>query len=285
MTKSDDRLIEVVFKGHRRDVFHNMQQLVIHSGDKVIVEAERGLDIGIVVSLESDGCCGRKNDAPVRNIRRIASSDDIERDARNRKREEDAFASCKEQIAHFKLDMKLVDVEQQFDASKLTFFFTADHRVDFRELVKKLASLFRTRIELRQIGVRDEAKRLGGIGACGRPQCCSEFMIDFSQVTTEQAREQQLSLNPSKISGNCGRLLCCLNHEIDDYLDAYKELPRSGYKFTNEQGKKGEVVFVDIFEKRVHVRFFEEGTMKFEWYDKAGIEKGKVDEVQPQRRR
>ena len=283
MNKKTDQLIEVVFKGHRRDVFYNRTQLSLANGDRVVVEADRGLDFGAVVSLDGDAShSSSQNDGKIRAIRRKATATDIERDERNYLKEKEAFAVAKEEIEYFKLSMKLVDVEQQFDGSKMTFYFTAEQRVDFRELVKKLASNFRTRIELRQIGVRDEAKRLGGIGVCGRPQCCSEFMTEFALVTTQEAKDQQLSLNPAKISGNCGRLLCCLNYEIDVYRKAYEELPRSGWKFTPKGGKRGDVFFVDIFKERVHVRFYNDGTQTFEWFDKEQIKKGKVDEVQQQ---
>ena len=286
MNKTDDHLIEVVFKGHRRGVFHNKHQISLTCGDFVVVEAERGLDYGVVVDLDGkQSHCGPHSDGEIRLIRRKATAADSERDERNRAKEQEASKVSKEEIAYYKLSMKLVDVEQQFDGSKMTFFFTADQRVDFRELVKKLASHFRTRIELRQIGVRDEAKRLGGIGVCGRAQCCSQFMTEFAQVTTQEAKDQQLSLNPAKISGNCGRLLCCLNYEIDAYQEAYKSLPRSGWKFTPAGGKRGDVFFVDIFKERVHVRFYSDGSQTFEWYDKEQIKKGKVDEVQQQQRR
>ena len=286
MNKIENYLVEVVFKGHRRGVFNNRNKLNLALGDTVIVEAERGLDYGVVVDLApTKQLMGANKDEAPKNVRRKATSADSERDERNRDKERDSFTVCKEQIEYYKLPMKLIEVEQQFDGSKMTFFFTADQRVDFRELVKKLAANFRTRIELRQVGVRDEAKRLGGIGACGRPQCCSEFMTEFALVTTQEAKDQQLSLNPAKISGNCGRLLCCLNYEIDAYRDAYKSLPRSGWKFTPEKGRRGDVFFVDIFKERIHVRFYNDGTQTFEWYDKDQIKKGKVDEVQQQHSR
>lgn len=286
MSKNREKLFEVSFKGGRNELFRNQQELVLNVGDMVIVEAERGLDIGTVKCLKSNsGCCGAKRQKEIRNIRRLASSGDMEKHKANSAKEDDAFATCVEQIEKLNLEMKLVEVEQQFDSSKTIFYFTADHRVDFRQLVKNLAGSLRTRIELRQIGVRDEAKRLNGIGICGRTQCCSGFLTEFSQITTQLARDQQLSLNPSKISGNCGRLLCCLQYEEEDYLEAYKELPRSGSKFTPAgKDKAGDVVFVDTFKNRIQVRTWAKGINNFEWYTKEEIDKGQVHEPEPYKR-
>lgn len=286
MSKNKEKLFEVSFKGSRNELFRNQQELVLNIGDKVIVEAERGLDIGTVKCLKSNGrCCGSKRQKEIRNIRRLASSGDLEKHDANSAKEANAFKTCSEQIEKLKLEMKLVEVEQQFDSSKTIFYFTADHRVDFRQLVKNLAGTLRTRIELRQIGVRDEAKRLNGVGICGRTQCCSGFLTEFSQITTQLARDQQLSLNPSKISGNCGRLLCCLQYEEEDYLEAYKELPRSGSKFTPAgKDKTGDVVFVDTFKHRIQVRTWAKGINNFEWYTKEEIDKGQVHEPEPYKR-
>ncbi len=282
-----EKLFEVLLKGNRKELFRNQQELVINKDDTVVVEAERGLDIGTVVCTNgSTSCCGAKKQKEIRNIRRLASNSDKEKDKTNRAKEKVAFNICEEQIITLKLDMKLVEVEQQFDGSKTIFYFTAEHRVDFRQLVKNLAGTLRTRIELRQIGVRDEAKRLGGVGMCGRPQCCSTFLTDFSQITTQLARDQQLSLNPSKISGNCGRLLCCLEYEEEDYLKAYETLPRARSKFTPEgKDRQGEVVFVDTFKERIHVRTWAKGVNNFEWYTKEEIAKGKIDEPEPYQKR
>ncbi len=283
MSKNKDILFEVSFKGNRHELFRNLQELVLKVGDPVIVEAERGLDIGTVhCTRGSSYCCGSKKQKEIRSIRRIASATDLEKSEANKKKESDAFKISSEQIEKLKLEMKLVEVEQQFDGSKTIFYFTADHRVDFRQLVKSLAGTLRTRIELRQIGVRDEAKRLDGVGICGRNQCCSSFLTEFSQITTQLARDQQLSLNPSKISGNCGRLLCCLEYEEEDYLEAYKELPRSGSKFVPEgKDRAGDVVFVDTFKKRIQVRTWMKGINNFEWYTKEDIDKGQVHEPEP----
>ncbi len=287
MSKNKEKLFEVLLKGNKKELFRNQQELSLNKGDIVVVEAERGLDIGSVVCTNgSHSCCGAKKQKEIRGIRRLASHTDKEKDKTNRGKESVALKICNEQIERLKLDMKLVEVEQQFDGSKTIFYFTAEHRVDFRQLVKNLAGNLRTRIELRQIGVRDEAKRLNGVGMCGRTQCCSTFLTEFSQITTQLARDQQLSLNPSKISGNCGRLLCCLQYEEDDYLEAYKTLPRSGSKFTPKgKDKAGDVVFVDTFKERIHVRTWAKGVNNFEWYTKDEIAKGRVDEPEPYQKR
>ncbi len=291
--KNSDNLVKITFKGNRRGLGDNQQDLPLNHTDIVIVEAERGLDCATAVINKnscgsgcSKGCSSKKSSSrfgeQIFNIRRVANRDDLDRLERNREKEKNAFKICKERIAEYKLQMKLVDVEMQFDGSKMIFYFTADQRVDFRELVKTLASIYRTRIELRQIGVRDEAKRLGGVGICGKSQCCSSFMSGFSQITTQFAKDQQLSLNPTKISGNCGRLLCCLQFEEEDYLEAYKTLPRSGSSFINGEGKKGDIVFVDTFKERIQVRRFENGINRFDWYDLEELKKGEVHE-QPDR--
>ncbi|MGM0443574.1 MAG: PSP1 domain-containing protein [Fibrobacterota bacterium] len=279
----------------------NPGDVAVQPGDRVVVNVGGGRTMGKILGTadaqekECSSCgsgCGSK-DKPRRSssreeisysIKRIATEQDLDRDRENRSREEHAFAVCKERIAAHDLRMKLVDVEYQFEGGKITFYFTADQRVDFRGLVKTLASEFRTRIELRQIGVRDAAKLINGVGICGRPQCCSSFMREFFQISTQLAKDQQLTLNPAKISGNCGRLLCCLNFEEEEYLKAYKYLPRSGSFFTDEKGQKGLVVFVDIFRERIHVRRTAKGMSQFEWYTKEEIEKGTIDEQTRQKR-
>jgi len=280
MSNNRDKLFEVNLRGGRRELFRNQQELVLNVGDRVVVEAERGLEFGTIHCARSSvKCCESKRQTEIHVIKRLASPTDLEKEATNRSREEVALKMCRDEIEKLKLDMKLVEVEMQFDGTKMVFYFTADHRVDFRQLVKNLAGSFRTRIELRQIGVRDEAKRIGGVGVCGRPQCCSSFLTDFAQITTQLARDQQLSLNPSKISGNCGRLLCCLQYEEDAYLEAYKELPRSGSKFTpGGKEKAGDVVFVDIFKSRIQVRTWDKGVNSFKWYQKDDIDKGRIEE-------
>jgi len=224
----------------------------IKKGDNVIVETARGVEFGTVVmgirEVEDD-----KVVSPLKPILRIATKKDQETVERNREREKEAFDICQEKIRKHQLDMKLVDAEYTFDNNKVLFYFTADGRVDFRELVKDLASVFKTRIELRQIGVRDETKILGGIGICGRPLCCHSWMPEFVPVSIKMAKEQNLSLNPTKISGTCGRLMCCLKNEQDTYEYLNSKLPGVGDYVTTEDGLKGEVASVNVLRQMVKV--------------------------------
>ncbi len=281
------KTVELSLRGKRLAIGLNNRELPVSPGDRVVVELDKGQAIAKVMK-SCDGCdkgcgskpVGRDGGKPTYPLLRLANYDDKQKDDANREKEALAFPQCKAEIKKHDLAMKLVDVEYQFGGGKITFYFTADRRVDFRELVKALASLFRTRIELRQIGVRDAAKLIDGVGICGKQQCCSGFMREFHQISTQMAKDQQLSLNPSKISGNCGRLLCCLQFEEDDYIEAYKRLPRSGSRFTDESGKYGDVVFVDTFQDRIHVRRWEKGMNQFQWYTMDEIAKGKIDERQ-----
>ena len=224
----------------------------IKKGDNVIVETARGVEFGTVVmgirEVEDD-----KVVSPLKPILRMATKKDQETVERNREREKEAFDICQEKIRKHELDMKLVDAEYTFDNNKVLFYFTADGRVDFRELVKDLASVFKTRIELRQIGVRDETKILGGIGICGRPLCCHSWMPEFIPVSIKMAKEQNLSLNPTKISGTCGRLMCCLKNEQDTYEYLNSKLPSIGDYVTTEDGLKGEVASVNVLRQLVKV--------------------------------
>lgn len=224
----------------------------IKKGDNVIVETARGVEFGTVVmgirEVEDD-----KVVSPLKPILRMATKKDQETVDRNREREKEAFDICLEKIKKHNLDMKLVDAEYTFDNNKVLFYFTADGRVDFRELVKDLASVFKTRIELRQIGVRDETKILGGIGICGRPLCCHSWMPEFVPVSIKMAKEQNLSLNPTKISGTCGRLMCCLKNEQDTYEYLNSKLPGVGDYVTTEDGLKGEVASVNVLRQQVKV--------------------------------
>ncbi|MBR6695404.1 MAG: stage 0 sporulation family protein [Oscillospiraceae bacterium] len=197
----------------------------VENGQKVIVETARGVECGTVV-VSNREVPDSELSAPLKPVIRIATEKDLETVKENKKKEEEAFKICEEKIAKHKLDMKLVDVECTFDNNKLLFYFTAENRVDFRELVKDLASVFRTRIELRQIGVRDEAKMLGGLGICGRPFCCNGFLGEFQPVSIKMAKEQGLSLNPTKISGTCSRLMCCLKYEQESYEDLIRTTPK-----------------------------------------------------------
>ena len=221
-------------------------------GDSVIVETARGVEFGEVVTGSRT-----VNDAqivtPLKKVVRIATPEDIERAETNDRREKEAFAVCQEKIAKHKLDMKLVSVEYTFDNSKIIFYFTANGRVDFRELVKDLAAVFKIRIELRQIGVRDEAKMLGGLGSCGRPICCGAFLGDFQPVSIKMAKEQNLSLNPTKISGQCGRLMCCLKYEQDNYEAVLKRLPRVGKDIVTPDGV-GVITEINCIREKVKVR-------------------------------
>lgn len=197
----------------------------VENDQKVIVETARGVECGTVV-VSNREVPDSELSAPLKPVIRIATDKDLETVKENKKKEEEAFKICEEKIAKHKLDMKLVDVECTFDNNKLLFYFTAENRVDFRELVKDLASVFRTRIELRQIGVRDEAKMLGGLGICGRPFCCNGFLGEFQPVSIKMAKEQGLSLNPTKISGTCSRLMCCLKYEQESYEDLIRTTPK-----------------------------------------------------------
>ena len=212
-------LIEVVFKGRRREYFTNPREIPVRDGDWVIVQADRGIDLGKVHHTSE---WVKREDAPakLRELLRPAQPEDLEVFERNRSKETRAYDTAKERIVHRDVDMKLVDVEFQFDGNRITFFFTAEKRVDFRDLVKDLASIFRTRIELRQIGVRDEAGRIGGVGTCGRELCCATWLRQFEPITLKMAKDQGLSPSPSKISGACGRLKCCLRYELDFYKES-----------------------------------------------------------------
>ena len=268
----NSKVVEVVFKGERRAIYRNRNELDIEEGDFVVVEAERGQDLG-KVSLVGSLVRLKRGKGETRSVLRTAVAEDLTMHEKNKEKERAAFEVCKEKIKHYNLDMKLVDVELQFDGSKITFYFTAAQRVDFRELVKDLASIYRTRIELRQIGVRDEAKRISGCGICGRKQCCSAFLNEFEQITTQMAKNQQLALNPSKISGNCGRLLCCLRYEDDMYVDLFKDFPPIGSQITIGE-KKGVLNYINIFEGKGLIYFHENGQ---EWLTPEEIRKGKIE--------
>lgn len=244
------KVVQVEFKGERSDYFVNKKDLPIEVGDYVVVQVERGRDMGKVV--RASGVLDKMvMIRPVsKEVLRKAGEEDLKRYDENKHKEEEAYKACEGKIGEHDLKMKLVDVEYQLDASKITFFFTADERVDFRELVKDLAAIYKTRIELRQIGVRDEAKRLGGIGSCGRKYCCTTFLREFEPVTLRMARDQSLSVSPTKISGACGRLMCCLAYERDYYMDVAKRLPKVGTKVQTMYGE-ATVTGIDIFAQAV----------------------------------
>lgn len=242
----------VEFKGSRKEFFFNSYYHALDNLDYVIVQVERGEDLGFInkkIEGEMDFAEGQR---PY-SILRPANSEDAARWEFLRDQEDGYKFEVIEMIAKHGLPMKVVDVECQFDGNKMTVYFTADHRVDFRELVKDLAARYRTRIELRQIGVRDEARRIGGYGICGRRQCCNTFIRNFEPISTQHAREQDLPLNPSKISGNCGRLLCCLRYEADMYSRVKAEFPAPGTRVETKNGK-GIVERIDVFNEEALVR-------------------------------
>ena len=228
----------------------------LSTGDKVIVETARGLECGEVAMPNKD-IDEKELNHPLKPLVRIATKDDLRRVEENRKKEKSAHKICEEKIAKHKLVMKLVNVEYTFDNSKIIFYFTADGRVDFRALVKDLAAILHNRIELRQIGVRDEAKMLGGLGICGRPYCCNLFMDDFHPVSTKMAKVQSLSLNPAKISGSCGRLMCCLRYEQEAYEDLVKKVPKQG-AFVETKDGYGTAVTVNLLRSTVKVKLDED---------------------------
>ena len=246
------KVIGVRFRTAGKVYFFAPGGLDIHTGDKVIVETARGVEFGSVVTgvkeVEDD-----KIMQPLKPVIRIATQEDVRKEAKNREKEKEAFDICLEKIRKHGLEMKLIDAEYTFDNNKVLFYFTADGRIDFRELVKDLASVFRTRIELRQIGVRDETKIRGGIGICGRPLCCHTYLTEFAPVSIKMAKEQNLSLNPTKISGVCGRLMCCLTNEEETYEELNSHLPSVGDYVTTPEKLRGEVHSVNVLRQLVKV--------------------------------
>jgi cell fate regulator YaaT (PSP1 superfamily) len=263
-------LVEVRFKGNRRDFFCWESQSPISPGSSVVVEVERGHDLGVVSAVGEmaerkcgggcAGCARAATQEPVGKVLREASSEDSHLIDELRKAEEDVRRKVVERVESHGLDMKVSDSEWQWDRKKLTVYFTAEKRVDFRALVRDLASLFRTRIELRQIGARDEAKRLDGIGRCGRQYCCSSWLPELKPVSLALAKDQRLSLNPSQISGGCGRLLCCLRYEHEFYVTSRKRFPKEGRTIRTTLGAET-VTAVDIFHERILLRA-EDGTTR-----------------------
>jgi len=246
------KVIGVRFKKAGKIYYFSPTELPIKKENYVIVETARGVEFGeCVIGIKE--IKEEEIVSPLKSVIRIADEKDINKHKENKDKEKEALDICLEKIQEHKLDMKLIDVEYTFDNHKVIFYFTADGRVDFRELVKDLATVFKTRIELRQIGVRDEAKMVGGLGPCGRPMCCATFLGDFASVSIKMAKEQNLSLNPTKISGICGRLMCCLNYEQTTYEDIRKRLPKIGAIVKTEEGN-GEVVGNSIVKEMVKVK-------------------------------
>ncbi len=246
------KVIGVRFRTAGKVYFFDPAGMEINTGDHVIVETARGVEFGHVV-LGSREVDESKVVQPLKSVIRMATAADEETERRNKEKEKEAFGICLEKIKKHNLQMKLIDAEYTFDNNKVLFYFTADGRIDFRELVKDLAAVFKTRIELRQIGVRDETKIMGGIGICGRPLCCHTYLSEFIPVSIKMAKEQNLSLNPTKISGVCGRLMCCLKNEEETYEELNSKLPGIGDYVTTDDGLKGEVHSVSVLRQLVKV--------------------------------
>ncbi len=249
------KVVGVRFRTADKIYFFAPGSLEIKKGQHVIVETARGVEYGYVVMGIKD-VDDSKVVQPLKPVLRIATEEDDAVEEKNKKKEREAFKICQKKIEKHKLEMKLIDAEYTFDNNKVLFYFTADGRVDFRELVKDLASVFKTRIELRQIGVRDETKILGGVGICGRALCCHSYLSEFIPVSIKMAKEQNLSLNPAKISGTCGRLMCCLKNEEETYRYLNSKLPNVGDRVTTDDGLKGEVSSVNVLRQRVKVIVF-----------------------------
>lgn len=272
------KVIGVRFRNAGKIYYFDPVNLEVCTGDHVIVETARGIEYGYVVL----GCREVEEDKvvqPLKPVIRMATRADDEVEKRNHEKEKEAFKICKEKIRKHGLQMKLIDAEYTFDNNKVLFYFTADGRIDFRELVKDLASVFKTRIELRQVGVRDETKIVGGIGICGRTLCCHSYLSEFIPVSIKMAKEQNLSLNPTKISGVCGRLMCCLKNEEETYEELNSKLPNVGDLVTTDDGLKGEVHSVSVLRQLVKVIV----TIK----DEKEIREYKVEQLKfkPRRRR
>ena len=241
----------------------------LKKGDMVIVETARGVECG-EVAMENRDVSEEEIVKPLKKLVRVATDEDIDKVKENKEKEKEAFEICEKKILKHGLDMKLVDIEYNFENIKILFYFTADGRVDFRELVKDLASVFHTRIELRQIGVRDESKMLGGIGICGRPFCCSSFLGDFQPVTVKMAKEQGLSLNPTKISGTCGRLMCCLKYEQNAYDHLLRITPKTGAIVETPEGR-GKVVDVNLLRGIIKVQLDKKADAAPAAYDRRDV--------------
>ena len=286
------KVIGVKFKANSKIYYFDPGDIEIKDDDSVIVETARGVEFGDVafpVREIEDG----EITSPLKPVIRVATDADRKKLEENAQKEKAAFDVCNEKIARHGLDMKLVNVEYTFDGSKILFYFTADGRVDFRELVKDLASVYRTRIELRQIGVRDETRAMGGIGICGREFCCHAFQSDFQPVSIRMAKDQNLSLNPTKIYGACGRLMCCIRYEEETYKELNKNLPRVGDETTTEDGHHGVVSSVNILRQKIKVivdvgnderemREYEAGVLKFTRKNKGGEKKQAPSKVELQ---
>lgn len=263
------KVVGVRFKKAGKIYYFDPDEFIIDAGANVIVETARGIEFGEAV-ISNREVADDEIVAPLKKVMRLASDEDSKHAEENRRKEKEAFATCLQKIRDHNLEMKLIDVEYTFDNNKILFYFTADGRVDFRELVKDLAAVFKTRIELRQIGVRDESKMMGGIGVCGRVLCCSSYLGEFQPVSIKMAKEQGLSLNPTKISGTCGRLMCCLKYEQDAYEEIIRRIPRMGAIVETPEGQ-GVVMDTSLLKEIVKVRL-DKG-------NEADLRLFKVDEV------
>ena len=262
-------IVGIRFKKLGKIYFFNPKGIKVQKGDKVIVETSQGEEDAEVL-IPNRYVDDEKIVAPLKKVLRMATSKDIKRHEECKKIEKEAFKVCEQKIKEHKLNMILTEVECKFDNSKILFYFTADGRVDFRELVRDLAAIYKTRIELRQIGVRDEVKRIGGNGVCGRELCCCTFLSDFEAVSIKMAKEQNISLNPSKISGNCGRLMCCLKYENDVYEDKLKHLPNVGAIVKTEDGV-GEVDNIEILKEKLRIKFKGEDGYTYKKYEAKDV--------------
>ncbi len=262
-------IVGVRFKKTGKVYFFDPGYIQLNLKDKVVVETSMGEDIGEVV-INKRNIEENKLTKPLKKVIRLANPKDLKRLAENVEKEKKAFKVCQQKIKEYNLNMNLVEVEFRFDNSKAIFYFTADGRIDFRELVKDLAAIYKTRIELRQIGVRDEVRKIGGNGVCGRELCCCSFLNDFDIVSIKMAKEQSASLNPSKISGNCGRLMCCLKYEQNVYEEKNSRLPREGAIVETADGK-GVVCGVETLKEKIKVQFENEEGKSYKTYDAADI--------------
>lgn len=262
-------IIGVRFKRAGKIYFFDPDGKQIERGEHVIVETSMGMEYGEVV-IANRQLPQEKIVTPLKKIIRVANKDDAKKNEENKKQEKEAFKVCEKKIKEHGLEMKLLDVEFKFDKSKILFFFTADGRIDFRDLVRDLAAIYKTRIELRQVGVRDEVKRLGGNGVCGRELCCCSFLGNFETVSIKMAKEQNVSLNPSKISGNCGRLMCCLQYEQNVYEEKLKKLPKIGAIVKTDDGQ-GEVCGLETLKEIVKVKFKDGDETFFKKYNAKDI--------------
>ena len=263
-------IVGVKFKKLGKVYFFNPNGLVLEKGQNVIVETARGIEYGEIATPNS-AVTEEKIVAPLKDVLRIATEEDTKTFLENEKKSAEAYKTCEEKILKHGLDMKLIDVEYTFDNTKLLFYFTADGRIDFRDLVKELAAIYKTRIELRQIGVRDEVKMLGGYGMCGRELCCCNHLSDLNPVSIKMAKEQGLSLNPTKISGVCGRLMCCLKHEQEVYEDKLSRLPTPGSIVKTPEGT-GTVEDVEVLKELVKVKLQNEDTFVKKVFKNSEIE-------------